>query len=220
MLINNNKLNPFLFSFLFLSSTYCQADATKAYDHPWYIGGIGGYGSTTWHALVPSAKNQNLALSLSIPEGAEEGGATWGVMAGYEFTPHFAVEANYMHFPSSTVYFNTMSIFSFTHDQDISFKTKTDAISLMGKIFLTIPKTNVRIYSSAGPTALYRKDLLVNDWRLTPTFGLGVNYNFNEHIMGELAGTYTTGFGESQLSPADSYFPFLYSVTARVAYRF
>lgn len=188
--------------------------------HPLYVGIIGGFGSTTWQGLVPNKKNQNVALNMSTPINAKEGGAAWGALVGYEFSPYFAIEANYMRYPDSIVYFDEFSLFSFTHDGETSFKTKTDSISLMGKIMLLIPNSNFKIYSSAGATNLYRKDMIVDDWRVSPTFGVGVIYNFTEHFMGELAGSYTTGFGESLLSPADTYFPFLYSITAHIAYRF
>lgn len=206
--------------FLFLSTTLCQAGIINTAQHPLYVGLMGGYGSTTWQGLVPQTKNQNMALSMSTPVDVEEGGATWGVFAGYEFSPYFALEANYMRYADSTVYFNEMSIFTFEHHGKMELTTKTDGISLLGKIMLLIPHSNFRVYSSAGATTLYRRDMLVDDWRVTPTFGVGVNYNFTDHLMGEVAGNYTAGFGESQLSPADSYFPFLYSITARIAYRF
>lgn len=209
-----------LFSFLFLSTLWCQAGTSNLIKHPFYVGVIGGYGSTTWHGLIPTKKNQNVALLMSTPIDVEEGGTTWGAMAGYEFTPYFAVEANYMRYPDSTVYFTPLSLFSFDHNGKLSLTTKTDSISLLGKIMLQIPTTDFRVYSSAGVAALYRKDLIINDWRASPTFGVGVNYNFTEHLMGELVGNYTAGFGESQLSPVDSFYPFLYSITARLAYRF
>ncbi|MFT4060368.1 MAG: outer membrane beta-barrel protein [Legionella sp.] len=205
---------------LLLSTTLCQAGIKNTANHHFYVGAIAGYGSTTWQGLVASKENQNDALSLSTPVDVEEGGATWGVMAGYEFTPCFAVEANYVRYPNSTVYFNEFSLFSFTHDHQLSLTTKTEAISLMGKIMLLIPNSNFRVFSSAGGAALYREDMIIDDWRLTPTFGAGINYNFTERIVGEIAGNYTAGYGESQLSPVDAYYPFLYSVTARVAYRF
>ncbi|MBN9231599.1 MAG: hypothetical protein BGO90_09485 [Legionella sp. 40-6] len=187
--------------------------------HPLYLGPIGGYGSTTWQGLVAPKESQNEALTMSTPIDVEEGGATWGVMAGYEFTPYFALEASYLRYPSSTVYFNEFSLFTFTHEGLSQLTTHTDSINLVGKIMLLIPESNFRIFSSAGATALYRRDLIIDDWRMSPTFGVGVNYNFTEHLFGELAGYYTAGYGESRLSPVDTYYPFLYSVTARIAYR-
>lgn len=224
-LIGNKKIviikKSKAFVFSFLAVPFCQAgiDNTSA-KHSVYVGAIGGYGSTTWQGLVAPKENQNFALLLSTPVDVEEGGAIWGALLGYEFTPHFAIEANYMHYPTSTVYFNELSLFSFTHDGQLELKTKTESISLMGKIFLTLPNSNFRIFSSAGAASLYRKDIIVDNWLIRPTFGVGVNYNFTEHLMGELNGNYTAGYGESQLSPVDAYFPFLYSVTARLAYRF
>ena len=79
-----------------------------------------------------------------------------------------------------------------------------------------------RIYSSIRTQSanLHREDMIVNEWRVSPTFGVGFIYPITNHIIGELAGNYTAGFGESQLNPVDTYYPFLYSVTARLAYRF
>jgi hypothetical protein len=85
---------------------------------------------------------------------------------------------------------------------------------------LIIPNSNFRVFSSAGVTKLHRQDIIMDDWRLTPNFGVGVNYHLSEHLMAELNGNYTAGFGESQLNPTDTYFPFLYSLTFRLAYFF
>jgi hypothetical protein len=37
--------------------------------------------------------------------------------------------------------------------------------------------------------------------------------------MAEIAGSYTAGFGESELEPVYDYIPFLYAVVLRIAYR-
>lgn len=217
----HNKSQSFLFSLLLLSTAYCHAGTEGKTRHPLYAGLIGGYGSTTWQGLVPAEKDKSLAMMMSTPETVDEGGFTWGFLAGYEFSPYFALEANYMRYPDSHVYYNTKeSLFSFTHNGLGKFRSKTDSISLIAKIMMTIPKSNFRIFSDAGVARLYRNDMLLDDSRITPTFGAGVNYDFTDHIMGEIAGNYTAGFGQSQLNPADGYFPFLYSVTARLAYRF
>lgn len=185
-----------------------------------YIGVIGGYGSTTWDGLVPSVGKQNEAMNMSTPISVEEGGAVWGLFAGYEFSSYFAVEANYMKYPNARVTFAPGSLFAFDHDEVNEFSSSTDLLSLMGKIMLIIPQTNFRAYSSFGVADLHRKDMVLEDWRVSPSFGVGLIYPLSEHFMASLSGDYTAGFGESQLSPADSYFPFLYSVTARLAYRF
>lgn len=202
--------------------TFSDANSSKSNQtrHPFYTGIIGGYGSTTWDGLVPSLTNQNFALNISTPIQTIEGGAVWGVYGGYEFSPHFAFEGSYMRYKDATIIFDPESLFSFDHNDLTSFTSRTETISAMAKFMLFVPKTKVRVYSSVGAARLHRKDILVNHWRFTPTFGLGFNYPITEHLLAELGGNYTAGFGESQLSPTNSYFPFLYSMAFRLAYCF
>lgn len=188
--------------------------------HPFYVGAIAGFGSTTWQGLVPSEENQNIALMLSTPINVDEGGSAWGVLAGYEFTRFFAIEANYMHFSEANVHFDPISLFSFDHDGLEILTTQTEVVTLMGKLMVPIPHSQMKIFSGAGVAGVHRKDIVVDDWRPGPTFSVGVNYNFAEHISGEVAGNFTAGYGESQLNPADSYYPFLYSVAAHLIFRF
>jgi len=190
------------------------------YNHPFYIGGFGGYGSTTWEGLVPTINNQNSAISISTPIEVKEGGGVWGVHTGYEFSPNFALEGSYTRYEDAEVNFDEMSIFTFDHDNLTQFVTRTETLSLMGKLMIFIPRTTLRAFSSLGVANVHRKDMLMNKWRVAPTFGGGFNYHFTEHFLGEINGNYTAGYGESQLNPTDTYFPFLYSVTLRLAYCF
>ncbi len=192
----------------------------NAFQYPFYIGAIGGYGATTWVGLVPPKEKQNLAMSLTTPIEVNEGGAVWGFFGGYELSPFFAIEASYMKFPDARVVFDEGSLFSFDNDELLEFTSRTETVNLMGKIMLIIPKTNIRLFSSIGATGIHREDLLRDEWRLRPTFGVGFNYNFTPHVMGEIGGNYTAGYGEAEINPTESYFPFLYSVTMRLAYRF
>ncbi|MFI4919933.1 MAG: hypothetical protein ACHP65_10305, partial [Legionellales bacterium] len=156
----------------------------------------------------------------STPIEVREGGSIWGLLLGYEFMPYFALEANYMHYPKAAVSFDEMSLFSYTNNGLLSFTSGTETLSLMGKVMLVIPNTKMRVYSSAGVAELHRKDIILNSWRARPTFGLGVNYHLTERVTAELGGNYTAGYGESQLKPTDAYFPFLYSLSLRLAYCF
>ncbi|WP_028388380.1 outer membrane beta-barrel protein [Legionella fairfieldensis] len=203
-------------------SFFCHAGTTgdNLFQRSFYLGAMGGYGSTTWNGLVPTEENQNLAINISTPVKVEEGGGVWGFFVGYEFAPVFALEANYMRYPDANVVFDPISIFSFDNDDLTKFITRTETASLVGKIMLLVPNTKARIYSSIGAAGVHRQDMLIDHWRLSPTFGAGLNYHFTDHLMGELGGNYTAGYGESQLSPADVYFPFLYSVSLRLAYFF
>jgi Outer membrane protein beta-barrel domain len=219
----HNKLKLLLFSQLSFFLAFCQAETTKEVQcahYPFYLGAGGGYGSTTWDGLVPIKNKQNLAINISTPIRVREGGALWGFFVGYEFIPSFALEASYMRYPNATVIFDPISLFTYMNDGRTQFVTHTESVSLMGKILLAIPNTRMRIYSSAGAASVHRNDLLANRWRLNPTFGLGLNCHFTEHLAGELAGNYIAGFGESQLNPTETYFPFLYSISLRLAYYF
>jgi hypothetical protein len=204
---------------LFQSLSY--AGTSGVTHRPFYVGLLGGYGSTTWDGLVPSRANQNLAMSISTPIEVEEGGGVWGVFAGYELNPFFAVEMTYMNYTESTIAFDESSLFSFNNEGILDFRSKTETLSFMGKVMLYIPKTKVRVYSSAGIASLHRKDFLLDDTRLTPTFGVGFNFHmFNDRILSEVSGKYVAGFGESQLNPTDTFYPFLYSISYKMAYCF
>ena len=188
--------------------------------HPFYVGGFGGFGSSTWYGLVPSRKNSNGAIMMSTPTDAEEGGHVWGGVFGYEFIPYFAVEASYTQYADAIITFDQMSIFSFKHNGLHSFVSHTDAVSFMGKAMFFIPNTLVRVFSSAGVADVHRRDMLLDQWKLSPTFGFGVNFHLTPSLMGEVGGNYTAGYGESQLNPTQTYIPFLYSMTLRLAYCF
>jgi hypothetical protein len=196
------------------------ADETNAFRYPFYVGINAGYGSTTWEGLVPAVDNQNTAMVVSTPTSVEEGGIVGGFFIGYELIPFFALEANYMRYPNAKVTFDADSLYAFDHNGNTDLTTHTETASVMGKIMLVIPRSTVRAYSSAGGAIVHRWDPVNDHRRVTPTFGLGLNYNIVPHIMAELGANYTAGFGEAELNPADDYMPFLYSVFLHIAYRF
>ena len=206
----------FLYSLLCFGSTEGRP---TCFDQALYFGAIGGYGSTTWGGLVPNESNQNSAINLSTPIKVTEGGGVFGFLMGYEFIPAFAAELAYMHYPETSILFDESSLFSFENDNLTRLRSKTETVSLMGKVMLPLGNTCFRLFSSAGAATVHRHDFLVNHWRLSPTFGVGLNYPLGRHVMAEIAGNYTAGFGESQLNPTKSFFPFLYSVTGRLALR-
>jgi len=218
----NTLFHSLLLLFFCIFSGICHSETTldSRFQHPLYIGALGGYGSTTWAGLVPTSSNLNLAITMSTPIDVEEGGGVWGFFAGYEFNPYFQLEATYMHYPKAHVLFDADSIFSFINDGDTDFFTHTESVSLMGKIMLFLPHTSSRVYSSVGIASVHREDIAADRWKYNPTFGLGLNYHFTDHFMSEIGVNYTAGFGESNLNPAASYFPFLFSATLHLAYCF
>lgn len=212
-----------LFLGVFLSWAVASAQEvpplTPPSPHPFYIGADAGYGSTTWDGLVPASVNLNSAMRTSTPLVVREGGVVWGFFAGYEFGPHVALEANYMRYPNATILFDEESIFAFEHDGLLDMHTDTDALSVMAKIMLSIPRTRLRGYSSFGVAQIHRWDELNDTNQTSPTFGLGFIYDISDHVMAELGFNYTAGYGESELNPAQDYVPFLYSGILKVAYR-
>ena len=210
-----------IWSFLcLLAAPAAGFTAPDNFQKPFYVGVSGGLGSTTWRGLVPAAEKQNSAISLSTPIEVKEGGGVWGIFTGYEFTPNFAIEANYRHYHRAKVIFNEDSIFAFEHDGRLIFNTDTKSIDIMAKVMLVIPKTPLRLYSSIGMAEIHRQDEISQHKQISPTFGGGFNFSFTKHFMAELGFNYTAGYGESELNPADDYMPFLYSGFFSLAYRF
>lgn len=205
--------------FFWISSSLAAIETDK-FRYRFYAGITGGYGSTTWSALVPPGNKENDALALSTPTNVTEGGALWGFVAGYEFIPEFAFEVNYSHYAPAKVYFSEDSLYFYENNSSNEFTTHTESISLSGKFMVIIPRTLVRAYSSVGIADVHRYDVLVNRWRVSPSFGFGLNYNINPRVMVELGTNYTGGYGQSELTPSNDYVPFLYSVFLRLAYRF
>lgn len=213
------RLIAFLLALIVAANTHAAYTGNRSPYSQFYLGMLGGYGRTTWEALVPQKNGNATAMQLSTPTEVTEGGILWGAFAGYEIVPAFALEASYMRYPNAKVDFDAGSLFTWEHHLS-SLNTHTEAISLMGKIMLTIPHTEIRAYSSLGPALIHRYDQIRNRWRVTPTFGAGLNYDFNEHLLGELGATYVAGFGQSELDPAEDFMPFLYNIFVGLAYRF
>jgi hypothetical protein len=214
------------FSFLCLLSLLSLFSA-KAFSapvlwegHPLYFGLATGVGSTTWFGLVPSNKNQNPAILLSTPIQVHEGGLVYGLFAGFEVTRHFAIEANYWHYPDAEVIFSPDSLFAFDHDDRTLFRSATSNVGLLAKLMMDIPNTPFRVFSGAGVAQIYRSDEITTQSRISPTFVLGLNFNLSCHWMGQLGVNYIAGYGESQLNPANTYIPFLYSGYFGLAYKF
>jgi hypothetical protein len=202
---------------LFVTTSYASVPYSDKFRYPLYLGISGGYGATTWGKLVP--KDPSAAMNLSTPTSVNENGFGWGVFAGYEISPQFAVEGAYTRYPNATLFFDPTSLFTFDNNGITSFVSKTEAVSLMAKLMLFIPNTTIRGFSSAGIAAIHRDDIVKNIWRADPTFGAGFNYNLSEHWMTELVVNYTAGYGEAEVDPTKDFVPFVYSAFLRLAYR-
>jgi hypothetical protein len=216
---NKKKIILLFFLGLFLVITsYATVEETNNYKNPYYVGITFGYGATTWGFLIPP--DENAAMALSTPVSVDENGETWGIFAGYEFIPSFALESSYQHYPRAEVFFDPLSLFTFEHNGLTSFFTNTESLSLVGKFMLIIPHNEeFRAFSSVGAAAVHRDDIIADKWPLSPKFGVGLDYALSEHIMFELGIDYTAGDAVSELNPANSFIPFLYSIYGRFALR-
>lgn len=207
-------------AYLIMACHVAYAYTNDTFRYPFYLGLTGGYGETTWEGLVPPKNKQNFAMAMSAPVRVNEGGFVGGVFVGYEFLPVFAVELGYFSYPDATVKMDEQSIVTSMHEQMIEMSTGTEVVALTGKVMMLIPHTSIRAYSSAGIAGMHRWDSINDCWRATPTFGVGFNYNITDRYMVELAGNYTAGYGEAELSPVEDYMPFVYSVFLRLGVRF
>ena len=188
-------------------------------DKPWFIGGAGGFGSTTWQGLVPSTTNQSSAMSLSTPIDAQEGGGLWGIVGGVEAFKNFQVQFEYLNYPKATVFFDPDSLFSIENNDTTEFSSHTYTWSIQAKFLVPWEDTKLRLFASGGAALMARRDSLLEQDLVTPTFGIGFNYMINPRWMVDGVFSYTAGYGESELNPSAHYMPFLYGVFARLMYR-
>lgn len=214
----NHVFKKIFFTPFFLLSC-CLVYASERVENPWFVGGVLGGGSTTWKGLVPETSKQNAAINLSTPIDVQEGGFVWGIAAGVEAFKNFQLQFDYMDYPDATINFDPDSIYSIDHDGATSLKSSTYSWSIQGKFLVPWRDTNLKPFASGGVAWIARRDELLQENLVSPVFGIGLNYTFTKNIMAEVAFTYTSGYGQSELSPADDYIPFLYAVFGRVYLR-
>lgn len=190
--------------------------ATAVKNDPFYLGFTVGRGSTNWSGMVDKHAITDDS-DLSVPVRAEDTGFVWGGMAGYEFSPLFAVEFNYRHYSTSELHFDDMNQYFETAQ---NMPSRTQSINLVAKVMVPIFRTGFRFYSELGPAYTYRRDVLANTGHMAAAFGGGFNLNITTHLMTQIGFNYTTGYGKSETAPVKDYFPFLYSVDFSLAARF
>jgi hypothetical protein len=188
-------------------------------ENPWFVGGVLGYGSTTWNGLVPNASAQSDALKLSTPIEVREGGFIWGVSGGVEAIKNFQLQLEYLDFPDANVKFDEFSLYADENNNETEFNSKTHVWSIQGKFLVPWQDSNLRIFASGGPAWMSRRDNLYENDLWTPTFGIGLNYIVNKYSMVDVAFSYTAGNGQSELNPSAHYMPFLYGVLVRLYIR-
>ncbi len=194
-----------------------QDDKTAFSKYPFYFGGTIGFGDTNWDGLVdPDAVNDG--SDASTPFKATASGIAWGLMGGYEINRYFAIQGNYIHYPTSRIFFDQYNFYF--PNEGVIIESQTETYSAVAKFMVPIFNTGFRIFSELGPAYTSRVDALAHTWQWAAQFGGGINYNITPRFLTEINFNYTTGWGESNTEPADTYIPFLYSINFGIAYRF
>ncbi len=179
--------------------------------HPAYVGVSLGYGNTNWQQMI----SQDEITSTSTPVTGKGSGVAAGIVAGYELSSHFAVEANYARFPTSHLTFELPNVYNIE-----SLTSRTNAYNIVAKFMVPVGSPKFKAFSEIGPAYVQRDDDMTNKGRIGGVFGVGVDYNINPRWLIELGFQYYTGYGESELKPVYDYIPFLYTLNMRLAYRF
>lgn len=214
-----------------LLSTISLAEGTPTYlrygSHPFYIGGLLGYGSTDWSQMTANCggnEDCESDVEASVPTAAGDSGAVIGLTMGYEVQPHFAFETSFMRFPTTKVTFtgaiNYPASYPFNDLGNASYNSYTYAYDFIGKFMVPIMNTSIRAFADAGMAITHRTDPLNTFFHVNPTFGVGLDYVFAEHWMVDGEFQYIAGYAKTNTTPAVSYSPFLYSLHLVLAYRF
>lgn len=155
-----------------------------------YIGIQEGYGNTNWSELV----SQDASSSLSTPIAVHDDGFIYGLLAGFEVNPFFAVEFNYINYPKTFVTLDPANVYW----PVTKFMSKTHLFALIAKFMVPVGHSHLRAFAVAGAGYTYRSDVLADKGHVGPSFGAGFNYLINPHVMTELGFQYDTGFGLSE----------------------
>lgn len=193
------------------------AHPTELSKYPLYFGVAGGYGSTNWHQL----KGTDPLSKFNNPRSVKEGGETWGVFAGYQFTNHFAVEAEYYHLHKAELGFGSLSVICPSLSSGCTVTTHTDAVSLMAKYIIPIFNTGLFTFASVGGTWIHRSDRIAEtNSNISPAFGAGIGYPINKHLFIEADFDVLLGHIISETLPVQDYIPFIYAANLKLGYRF
>lgn len=205
-----------------------QSDMYRV-KYPWYIGASAGYGNTDWDELVSNHLGNGDGV---VPIKADSGGLAYSILTGYNFTPYFALEFAYEHFPDTKLYFKPTG-----NEYNMSFmKSATSAFDLVAKFMVPVFNTGVKAYAGLGPGYMHRDDYDIksippnpfapspvyageNIWKFDAVFVGGFDYNIGQHWLTGVGFKFFTGNGKASSKPINAYFPFVYTVSFTLAYR-
>jgi hypothetical protein len=224
---------------LLVLSSLCVASAARAeavsipsnaYKQQFFYAGLmTGYGDSDWNDVVVKPGWENLPVLVANPYSAEGDGILYGADFGYQFSPHFAIEGEYIRMPTSELAFVPDSI---NIDGDIiplpnayglsqaSIDSNMDVAAVLFKVMAPIQGTAFAIFVDAGPAYQYRSDVIAHIGTWAPTFGGGLTYRIAEHWQAEGSFQYAPGTGKSIDNPMIAYIPEIYAGTFKLDYIF
>jgi OmpA-like transmembrane domain len=183
-------------------------------QHPFYFGVMTGYGNTDWSRLVA----QDSETSNATPTAASGSGAIVGALVGYQLTQYIAIEAQYVHYPTSsvTLLLNPVIYPGITNSQ---FNSTTNYYAIMPKIAAPFDHDQFEVFGTLGAALVTRSDELTNNHDYRPTFGFGVSNIQYAHWNFTVAFNYTPGTGVASQNAAAQYIPYLYAGEFIITYR-
>ena len=207
-----------------------SASSTYSSSIPdYFIGVSSGFGSTTWSQIVTppnhpkDPSSQYNPAVLSAPIGAKEGGMVWRLITGKMLLKNFSIQAEYTHFPKATFTIDAFSLYPQFKGKTTPTHvgTKTDSIDLIAKYIVTDPwMKTVDTFADIGVSYTRRRDMLDRGGSFGAEFGLGIDYELNLKYVITADIQVNTGFGKSELLPADDYVPFVYSAQMGITHYF
>jgi opacity protein-like surface antigen len=190
------------------------ATTSHAVTNDYYVGILGGYGSTNWSKLATTDEN----LQLALPSGATDSGATWGVVAGDNINENFGAEFRYQKFADSKISFSGINEYS-PDFEPFTMTSHTESYMLLGKLRVPLNKS-FEIYSLMGAGMTYRKDQLNSLHSIGAAIGAGAELSVTTHWHNSLEFYLVTGNATINIEPALYYQPFLTSFVDKVSYYF
>lgn len=197
----------------FVSSFAMADDASSLKQQFFYAGLIGGYGYVDWSSVI----DRDGTAFLTNPEKitGNEGGL-YGADFGYQFTPHFSVEAEYVHMPTSDLDFALISNYGLL----FSTASTMEFGAVTFKVIAPVLNTNFSLFADAGPAYQYQTNDIQNIGTWAPTFGGGFLYRINQHWQTEASFQYAPGTGKSVSNPMNYFVPEIYMGTLKIDYIF
>lgn len=206
------------------------ADSASYKQQFFYVGLMTGYANVDYGSTVATDSDS----AMSSPTSANGYGALGGVDMGYQFNPHFAMEAEFARMPNAHLTYEQSLLQVYNAPANVT--TNNYFAAIIFKVMAPIGHSNFSLFADAGPAFQYTKiqdgplgggdfffihyTPLQDTSTFSPTFGGGVLYRIANHWQAEASFQYAPGTGKSVINPMDYYVPELYAGTFKINYIF